>query len=382
VPKGYPSPRICEHCGGRTKTARTRYCSHKCFRAATSPRTSAQCERPGCSNLVQTVPSDRVRGGGRYCSRTCAYSVRRAPRPPVVCERMGCAELVAYTSTRARRFCSRSCARFSYWQQRQEGKTEHPLQTCQGCGSAFEWRSDPNAKNLYCSRTCFVAAHRVTVQCRTCDAPFEVQASRAATRTCPACRPLRDGYLLQCQRTGCTNTRRVPLSSDRKYCSYGCRDLARRVQRVQFICSRCGRQGERRPVVVGRSSKQFCTLRCYRAHLREKSPCQICGRARHGNPRFCSLRCAYKGRRARTRDPQVQHRNAWILQARAEGKFPKQIAFEWSDAHPSDRPLTWHTVRQVIHRVKATTNGRQRAGEINVTRRSAHNTAALARRVA
>jgi hypothetical protein len=345
VPKGHPALRICKQCGGRTKKAENRYCSPECFGLATRTTITTPCQRSGCLNPVDETPSRRAEGRGQYCSRECADLAKAAPKPVVICARDGCADPVKYVGARPREFCSVRCS-----------KLQHPPQTCVVCRATFDWRSSPNAKNLYCNPACHAKAQRRREAriCRACGSSFEAKPSRKLTQ-CPTCRLNRGSQFITCQLPGCTNTRRVFRSALRKpgagkYCSVAHRNVSLTGARIRTTChgEGCSRTFE------GRPGRRFHSLACYRSSLRARAQCFVCHRPRHGNPRFCSPTCTYKGRRRRSADPRVQERNEWIARRLDDLVQPKRIAYEWNHDHPAaTKPLSEASVWQVAHKLRS-----------------------------
>lgn len=111
-------PKYCEQCGElitkKTRQARDRFCSQKCFgvwssanvvgSAHPSYKEKVECICRGCGKAFSTYPCWVEKGGGLYCSKVCRRT--RVTKP---CETCGNAYEVAANEAPTSRFCSRRC---------------------------------------------------------------------------------------------------------------------------------------------------------------------------------------------------------------------------------------------------------------------------------
>lgn len=152
------------------------------------PRNMVECKCEICGSLFEIHASEKLRGGGRFCSRKCTnvgnrgrLSKRWKERKPIKC--VICGKEIEVTDTnikKGKKYCSNKC--------RFQGSKSKVERTCQTCGKVFMAFPAEIRKGgaKYCSRECSNVAQskkyfegRIERVCKWCGKVFYVKPSRA-----------------------------------------------------------------------------------------------------------------------------------------------------------------------------------------------------------
>lgn len=153
----------CIHCGADFKAYRSevngsrgserKYCSRKCYKAATDVSEERTCLTCSAVFLVGTKSSSRAK---KYCSRKCAEAggYRFRNRTRVTCEYCGNKFYRTPAFIRGRIFCDNEC----WAKNRTKEFNQNAVKPCAWCGESLKRRKGEGganfAKRMTCSKSC------------------------------------------------------------------------------------------------------------------------------------------------------------------------------------------------------------------------------------
>ncbi len=192
---------------------------------------------PICGTSIDLPPSHLRRAKYMFCSATC----QRTPFIPASCKECGDGYLVTAQGVGALAragggFCSRDCHNARDRREQVHLKSAKTLVTCIQCAAVFPLRRSVARVQQFCSRKCFfaydnperrwwrnspLAKNKITVQCASCQQPFET----------------------------------FPSRTRRRFCSRECRSKLR----ITVTCAWCGLVFDDFP---SRSARRFCSSSC------------------------------------------------------------------------------------------------------------------------
>jgi predicted nucleic acid-binding Zn ribbon protein len=321
------SERPCAYCGEPFRPVHGatagKYCSVAHARA--SKRLPGMEPFRNCAVCGDPFPTARRGRDPKYCGHRCSGLARRKPEETIICAQCGQARTYKAGVRDGRFLCSRVCA--AQW------RSTRVDRTCQQCGTTFQKPRSVVERSgaKYCSWSCSAASKR---------------RGEVIPRPCVAC-----GKVLTLQ----------PSRAKQRFCNRDCQRAAHR--RVQVVCARpgCHKRRERSPSYANRP---YCSMHCWRlAQAPRQFRCATCRTVKEApawrKARFCSLQCAYQGRRRRGRSQDVVERDQRILElAREVGGVPEILACLKREAErPGSPHQDWAyyapaTIRSVLFRAR------------------------------
>lgn len=353
VDKRQMHARRCRQCGEVLRLARQRlYCSNACKFAGQVTRLSTECR--ACGAPLEVERNQAARGRGIYCSIQCkARGTQTLARPLTrTCDQCGSPFRTGGRQATAR-FCSQACYGLSQ-------RKQPNILTCVQCGTEKEFA--PGARmGRFCSQRCWnqFRRKRVQRQCVRCGREFECHPSDivyAGARYCGRqCQSERTGGHIEKRCEACQTVFRGPPSRvrNKRFCTPVCYRNSRGT--VQRECVRCSRRFSVYKAESTRGFGKYCRRRCY--DLARRPPTRRCtlrgccgefqNRPWRGQ-RFCSMRCAYKGR-VRKRSVEAQMRLSVLLELHRRGFKGKSLQEELARRRP-DWWMGKDAIRQAIWR--------------------------------
>lgn len=226
-----------------------------------------------CRKEFKTYKSEINRGGGKYCSKNCAYEnyTRKLP--------------------------------------------EKTKRTCKFCGKSFSIYSSnqKDRERQFCNITCYNSYRdsKVKIRCKACGKEFVAFKSANRVFCSLECskiglkRPRND-----VKRTGriCEKEFYVPKAWIKKgngnYCSKECHNIGQ-TKRLKAFCLYCAKEFEFNECYSKRGGGKFCSIDCYNKNREGKIQveCDYCGKefeTYENRPhKYCSTECGYKDKTTR-----------------------------------------------------------------------------------